>query len=220
MKSHKNSLVKQNRLHSCWSASQISKTGCPSQPLFYFYVTFHKLPSQAYHIYQSVSPRMSQSPWSQGQSRGPHKHQRLTRSTPKVLGGSEHKYILCDTVQEYQCHYANAHHMAPPDFLLGSEAYVHMEFFHVTCPSKKLSDKMSGPFEVIVWPGSHSYTLCLPNSMCLVHPVFHVLVLKPHTPTPFLAMSSRLLCPRLSMVRSISRSMCRVPLPNRAVEVT
>ena len=52
-------------------------------------------------------------------------------------------------MQEYQCRYANMHRMALPDFLLGSEMYVHVEFFHVTGPSKKLSDKMSGPFEVV-----------------------------------------------------------------------
>ena len=76
----------------------------------------------------------------------------------------------------------NTQCMAPPDFPLGSEAYVCMEFFRITCPSKKLFDQTSGPFKVITQPGSHSYTLCLPNSMCLVHLVFHVLMLEPHTP--------------------------------------
>ena len=84
-------------------------------------------------------------------------------------------------MQEYQHHYANMHCMALPNFLLGSEAYVHAEFFHVTHPLKKLSDKMSGPFKVVTQPGSHSYTLRLPNSIHLVHPVFHVSMLKPHT---------------------------------------
>ena len=52
-------------------------------------------------------------------------------------------------MQEYQCRYANVHRMALPNFLLGSEVYVCTEFFHVTHPLKKLSDKMLGPFEVI-----------------------------------------------------------------------
>ena len=85
-------------------------------------------------------------------------------------------------MQEYQCRYANVHRMALPNFLLESEVYVCTEFFHVTHPSKKLSDKMLGPFKVVVQPGSHSYTLHLSNSMHLVHPVFHILMLKPHTP--------------------------------------
>ena len=81
--------------------------------------------------------------------------------------------------QEYQHHYANDHHITMPEFLLGSEAYVHTEYFHVTHPSKKLLDKMAGPFEVIAYPGSHSYTLCLPKNMCLIHPVFHITMLEP-----------------------------------------
>ena len=85
-------------------------------------------------------------------------------------------------VQEYQCHYVNAQHMVLPDFPLGLEAYVCMEFFCVTCLLKKLSDKMLGPFKVITQPGSHSYTLHLPNSMHLVHLVFYVSILEPHTP--------------------------------------
>ena len=84
--------------------------------------------------------------------------------------------------QEYQCRYANMHCMALLNFLLGSEAYICAEFFHVTRLSKKLSDKMLGPFKVVARLGSHSYTLCLPNCMCLVHPVFHILMLEPHTP--------------------------------------
>ena len=52
-------------------------------------------------------------------------------------------------MQEYQHRYTNAHRMALPDFPLGSEMYVPMEFFHVTGPSMKLSDNMSGPFEVV-----------------------------------------------------------------------
>ena len=52
-------------------------------------------------------------------------------------------------MQEYQRCYANMHCMAPPNFPLGSEVYVHVEFFHVTHLSKKLSDKMSGSFEVV-----------------------------------------------------------------------
>ena len=54
------------------------------------------------------------------------------------------------TAQEYQHHYANTHRMALPDFPLGSEAYIRAEFFCVTRPLKKLSDKMLGPFKVVV----------------------------------------------------------------------
>ena len=69
-----------------------------------------------------------------------------------------------------------------PEFPLGSEAYVHVEYFHVTHPSKKLTDKMAGPFELITHPGFHSYTLHLSKNMHLEHPVFHVAMLEPAVP--------------------------------------
>jgi hypothetical protein len=61
--------------------------------------------------------------------------------------------------QEYQQWYANTDCLPAPEFPIGSQAYVRTEFFCVTCPSKKLSDKMAGPFEVVTKPGTHSYTL-------------------------------------------------------------
>ena len=48
--------------------------------------------------------------------------------------------------------------------------------------SKKLSEKNLGPFEVIPQPGTHSYTLQLPNTMKAVHSVFHVSQLEPFIP--------------------------------------
>jgi hypothetical protein len=70
-----------------------------------------------------------------------------------------------------------------PEFSVGSEAYVHAEFFHVTQPSKKLTDKYLGPFKIIAQPGLSSFTLVLPDHMHTVHPVFHVSMLKLHTPS-------------------------------------
>ena len=46
-----------------------------------------------------------------------------------------------------------------------------------TRPSKKLSHRYLGPFEVIRPIGSHAYRLCLPHSMSQIHPVFHVVKL-------------------------------------------
>ena len=56
------------------------------------------------------------------------------------------------------------------------------KFFRSTRPSKKLSEKYLGPYEIIAKPGTHSFTLCLPNSLRSVHPVFHVSMLEPATP--------------------------------------
>ena len=49
----------------------------------------------------------------------------------------------------------------------------------MTRPSKKLSEKFLGPYEIIAQLGSHSVTLRLPDSLRTVHPVFHVSMLEP-----------------------------------------
>ena len=72
--------------------------------------------------------------------------------------------------------------MAAPELPISSTAFVHANYFYITCPSRKLSDKMSGPFEVVAQPGTHSYTLCLLTNMCLIHPIFHIAMLEPATP--------------------------------------
>jgi hypothetical protein len=51
-----------------------------------------------------------------------------------------------------------------------------------TRPSKKLSEKYLGPFEIIACPGSHLVTLWLPEHLHAIHPVFHVSQLEPSVP--------------------------------------
>ena len=73
-----------------------------------------------------------------------------------------------------------------PDFKIGDEVYVKAKYFRSTRPSKKLSDKNLGPFTIIAQPGTHSFTLCLPDSMKSVHPVFHISQLELSHPSTIL----------------------------------
>ena len=52
----------------------------------------------------------------------------------------------------------------------------------MTRPSKKISKKFLGPYEIIAQASSHSVTLQLPDSLCAGHPVFHVSMLEPAFP--------------------------------------
>jgi len=72
--------------------------------------------------------------------------------------------------------------MPPPDFKIGQQVYVKAQFFRTTRPTKKLAEKYLGPFEIIAQPGTHSFTLRLPEAMRAIHPVFHVSMLEPHRP--------------------------------------
>src|SRR6266436_5666203 len=74
---------------------------------------------------------------------------------------------------------ADKHRTEAPKLKIGDQAYVKAKFFRTRWPSKKLSEKNLGPYDVIGKPGTHSITLCLPHQFCSVHPVFHVSQLEP-----------------------------------------
>jgi len=65
----------------------------------------------------------------------------------------------------------------------------------MTHPSKKLSEKYLGPYEIVAQPSLQSFTLCLLDTMRAIHPVFHVSMLKPATPNTFQQRSKPLLVP-------------------------
>ena len=87
-----------------------------------------------------------------------------------------------------QQHYqesADARCSPTSDFKVGNKVFVKAQFFRTTWPSKKLSKKYLGPYEIISQPGTLSFTLHLPESMCSVYPVFHVFMLEPTTSNTF-----------------------------------
>ena len=93
----------------------------------------------------------------------------------------ELKATIADAQRRYQGP-ADARRMPAPSFSVGQQAFVKAKFFRTTRPSKKLSEKFLGPFEILAQAGSHSYTLRLPDTIRGVHPVFHVSMLEPATP--------------------------------------
>src|SRR5258707_1124468 len=80
---------------------------------------------------------------------------------------------------------ADKHRTEAPELKIGDQAYVKVKFFRTRQPSKKLSEKNLGPYDMIGKPGTHSITLHLPHQFCSVHPVFHVSQLEPARPNPF-----------------------------------
>jgi len=74
---------------------------------------------------------------------------------------------------------ADNRRLPPPDFKIGQKVYIKAQFIRTTRSSKKLSEKNLGPYEIIAQPSSISFTLRLLQSMCAIHPVYHVSMLKP-----------------------------------------
>ena len=62
------------------------------------------------------------------------------------------------------------------EFKIGSQVYIKAQFFCTTRPSKKLSNKFLGPYEVLSLPGTHSVTMTSRQSPCctLSFPHFYV----------------------------------------------
>jgi len=76
----------------------------------------------------------------------------------------------------------DSHRQQPPDFQARQSVFVKSQYFHTTRPSKKLSEKYLGPYEIIAQPSPQSFTLRLLDTIRAVHPMFHVSMLKPTTP--------------------------------------
>ena len=92
---------------------------------------------------------------------------------------------LCTEMAAAQQHYqgpADTKRLALPDFKVSDQVFIKAKYFRSTQPSKKLSKKNIGPYPIIAQVGSLSFTICLPDSMRAVHPIFHVSQLKLATP--------------------------------------
>ena len=91
-------------------------------------------------------------------------------------GGVEGK--LAQAQERYQKN-ADKHRMEAPKLKIGNQAYIKAKFFRTRQPSKKLSEKNLGPYDMIGKPGTHSVTLCLLCQFHSIHLVFHVSQLEP-----------------------------------------
>ena len=89
------------------------------------------------------------------------------------------------TAQQRYQKFADVRRSPAPDFKIGDKVFVKAQFFQTTWPSKKLSEKYLGPYEIISQPGTLLFTLRLPESMHSVHPVFHMSMLEPATSNTF-----------------------------------
>src|SRR5258706_11216645 len=97
---------------------------------------------------------------------------------------AELKENIAQAQERYQKN-VDKHRMEAPKLKIGNQAYVKVKFFRTRQPSKKLSEKNLGPYNVIGKPGTHSITLCLPHQFRSIHLVFHVSQLEPTQPNPF-----------------------------------
>ena len=95
-------------------------------------------------------------------------------------------WVTIQESQEHYQHFADKSWIPPLEFKVGDKAFVKVKFFQTTQPSKKLSKKYLGPYDIINQVGPLSWTLQLMTTMHAVHPVFHVSMLELSTPNSIL----------------------------------
>jgi len=111
-----------------------------------------------------------------------------SRTCDFVVDLDELQGTLKEEIVKAQIQYqpsADSRQQQPPDFQVGQSVFVRSQYFWTTRPSKKLSKKYLGPYEIIVQPSPQSFTLHLPDTMRAVHPVFYVSMFEPATPNTF-----------------------------------
>jgi hypothetical protein len=75
--------------------------------------------------------------------------------------------------------YYNRKRVPAPEYKVGDKVYLDSSDIRTTRPSTKLAHRFLGPFLIAAKVGSHSYRLKLPVTMSRLHPVFHVVKLRP-----------------------------------------
>jgi len=111
-----------------------------------------------------------------------------SRTCDFVVDLDELQGTLKEEIVKAQIQYqpsADSRQQQPPDFQVGQSVFVRSQYFWTTRPSKKLSKKYLGPYEIIAQPSPQSFTLHLPDTMRAVHPVFYVSMFEPATPNTF-----------------------------------
>ncbi|HEV7736862.1 MAG TPA: hypothetical protein VGO47_05740, partial [Chlamydiales bacterium] len=79
--------------------------------------------------------------------------------------------------QDDMARYYNRRRQPAPIFEPGDKVYLEAEDIRTSRPSRKLSHRRLGPYEIVKAVGRHAYQLKLPKTMKQLHPVFPVIKL-------------------------------------------
>jgi hypothetical protein len=60
---------------------------------------------------------------------------------------------------------ADRKRLPSPTLAIGDQVFIISKNIKTTRPTRKLAEKLLGPYEIIAQPSSHAYTLKLPQSM-------------------------------------------------------
>jgi len=89
---------------------------------------------------------------------------------------------LKGAIEDAQHHYqipVDKRRTPAPKIEMSDCIFILARFIKSTWPTKKLSEKYLGSFEVIEKPDTHLYLIKLPNYLYTIHSVFHISQIEP-----------------------------------------
>jgi hypothetical protein len=98
--------------------------------------------------------------------------------------GLEEAQSALQKAKDDMVQYYDRHHGPTPQYEVGNCIFLDASDLRTTRPSHKLAHRFVGPYSVKRKVGTHTYELRLPPSMSCIHPVFHVVKLKPAPDDP------------------------------------
>ncbi|MBW0471822.1 hypothetical protein O181_011537 [Austropuccinia psidii MF-1] len=109
----------------------------------------------------------------------------ITQDTPAGKLSTKIQPVQQDVKRELEVainrlkRYANKSRASPPVFNPGEMVWLSSKNIKSTRPTKKLSERWLGPFQILKKVSTHSYHLKLPSQWKSIDPVFHISLLEP-----------------------------------------
>ncbi|MBW0570122.1 hypothetical protein O181_109837 [Austropuccinia psidii MF-1] len=109
----------------------------------------------------------------------------ITQDTPSGKLSTKIQSVQKDVKRELEVainrfkRYADKSRASPPVFNPGDMVWLSSKNIKSTRPTKKLSERLLGPFPNLKKVSTHAYHLKLPSQWKSIHPVFHISLLEP-----------------------------------------
>jgi hypothetical protein len=122
-------------------------------------------------------------PWKGVETSYQSKNDTAQEFSDKMKKIREEATVALEKAQKTMTNYYNKRHRSSHDFKIGDKVYVEATNIKQDRPSKKLSDKRIGPYEIIEKIGEAAFKLKLPGQD-LCYPVFNEELLTPYREPP------------------------------------
>lgn len=111
----------------------------------------------------------------------------VTDFTDRIKKATEEAKAALTMAADDMARFYDAHHADAPVYKVGDKVWLDAKDIKTKRPTKKFDDKWYGPFEITKVVNRNAYKLRLPTLFKSLHPVFHVVKLRPYISDPIAA---------------------------------